>query len=55
MPFDGTDFRPRRKEPKRASEQERAFTLMFVVLALVMFVIPVSIAELISIMRYFCG
>ncbi len=52
MPFDGTDFEPWPKPPKRSTAKERILCLAVFVFALLLLVVPVSASALVDIAKY---
>lgn len=52
MPFDGADFHPEQKPPRRAAPGERVFGFLFLLVALCLLVMPISAAALVDIVHY---
>ena len=52
MPFDGVDRPARRRTPKSSAKDDRAITFIIVLLAVVLLVMPISIAALGDIVRF---
>lgn len=55
MPFDGVDFQPKREQPDRPAANERIYSLLFLVIAIFLLVMPISMAGLVDIVRYLQG
>ncbi len=55
MPFDGFEFEAERKPPRRGSNAERLFRLLFVVVAIGMLIMPITATGLIDIVHYVSG
>ncbi len=55
MPFDGAGYPPKRQEPRRRSFSENALHVCLLVFALVLLVMPVSVAALVDLVRYLHG
>ncbi len=55
MPFDGADFEPRRKKPARSGPGDNLVTVLIVLLAIFMLVMPISLAGLVDTIRYLRG
>lgn len=55
MPFDGTNFKPEPEPPQHPSTEERIFLILFVVVALTLLVMPISLAALDDIVHYLHG
>jgi hypothetical protein len=52
VPYDGTDFEPWPKPPKRSKGKERAICLIVFLFALLLLVAPISAGTFIDIVRY---
>ncbi len=52
MPYDGTDFEPWPKPPKRSKTKERVICLLVFLFALVLLIAPISVGTFIDIVRY---
>ncbi|MHB8283294.1 MAG: hypothetical protein ACYDD1_01315 [Caulobacteraceae bacterium] len=52
MPYDGTDFEPWPKPPKRSKAKERILCLVVFMFALVLLVAPISADTFIDIVHY---
>lgn len=52
MPYDGTDFEPWPKPPKRPSAKARVLSLAVFVFALLLLILPVSAGAFIDIVHY---
>ncbi len=55
MPFDGTNFKPEPEQPARPSAEERIFMILFVVIAITLLVMPISLAAVGDLVRYTSG
>ena len=55
MPFDGADLDPPRKKPARGGAGDNLVTVLIVVLAICMLVMPISVASLMDTVRYLRG
>ncbi len=55
MPFDGVDFEARRRQPERETSGEKAFRILFLVVAICLLLMPVSAVGLVDIIRYVRG
>ena len=52
MPFDGADFPQRCDPPRRAPSNDNAVTVMIVLIAFGLLVMPISLSGFIDIVRY---
>lgn len=52
MPYDGTDFEPWPKPPKRSKAKERVLCLIAFMFAMVMLLAPISVGTLIDVVHY---
>ncbi len=52
MPFDGQNFPKRRDQPKRTPPNDATVTLIIVVTATCLFLLPVPASALVDIIRY---
>ncbi len=52
MPYDGADFEPWPKPPRRSKAKERILCLIAFLFALVLLVAPLSVGTFIDIVRY---
>ena len=52
MPFDGTGFPERREQPRRAGPNDNTVSLLIIVLAFCLLVMPISLGVLVDIARY---
>ena len=53
MPFDGTSFPARREQPRRAAPGDNAVSLLIIIIAFGLLVMPISLAALVDIVHYF--
>ncbi len=54
MPFDGTDFHPR-KQPSRRKPKETVLCVFFFIFAVSLLVMPISMGGIIDVVRYVQG
>jgi hypothetical protein len=52
VPYDGTDFEPWPKPPKRSTAKERILCLAFFLFALLLLIAPISVGAFVDIVRY---
>ena len=52
VPYDGTDFEPWPKPPKRSKTKERVLCALIFLFAMMLLVAPISVGTFIDIVRY---